>query len=273
MKKVKFICISFFLSFLTTFVINAQIKVTSSGDLQISNDRDLQFCHGSWVDWGIEHWDGGLNFKQPVQKNDPNYRLFIRDNNGYVGIGLKPDGLFQITRASNTNYKGIIMGYYGNDIQGRYGKTYTGRRSAYNGDLILNYWAGNVGIGTRTPAYKLDVNGDIRADNVSVTSDSSLKENIETIEDERVNNIFMITGKTYKLKAKKKNRENTSGSQSVVADSIGTAEEIDDRPQIGLLAQEVNEFYPELVYEDEHGVLSLNYNGFIPKINYFRIKF
>ena len=37
----------------------------------------------------------------------------------------------------------------------------------------------------------------------------------------------------------------------------------DGRRGIGFIAQEVREVYPELVREDEDGMLSLNYNGLI----------
>jgi hypothetical protein len=48
-----------------------------------------------------------------------------------------------------------MLGYEGNDIQGR-----TGNNLAINGDLILNQFGGNVGIGTNTPTQaKLVVNG------------------------------------------------------------------------------------------------------------------
>ena len=37
----------------------------------------------------------------------------------------------------------------------------------------------------------------------------------------------------------------------------------DGRRGIGFIAQEVREVYPELVREDEDGMLSLNYNGLV----------
>ena len=38
----------------------------------------------------------------------------------------------------------------------------------------------------------------------------------------------------------------------------------DPSVQIGLLAQEVKQVFPELVHEDEKGTLSVNYSGLIP---------
>jgi len=38
----------------------------------------------------------------------------------------------------------------------------------------------------------------------------------------------------------------------------------DPAVQIGVLAQEVQKIYPELVKEDEKGTLSVNYSGLIP---------
>ena len=62
-----------------------------------------------------------------------------------------------------TNNKGVMLGYDGNDIQGRSGTT-------TNGDLILNKFGGNVGIGTDTPAEKLDVNGKTKTENLQITN-------------------------------------------------------------------------------------------------------
>ncbi len=41
--------------------------------------------------WSMEHYDNGFNFWRPwPAPNHGNYKLFIKDNNGYVGIGRKP---------------------------------------------------------------------------------------------------------------------------------------------------------------------------------------
>lgn len=62
-----------------------------------------------------------------------------------------------------TNQKGIMLGYDGNDIQGRVG-------TAVNSDLVFNKFGGNVGIGTATPSEKLDVDGKIKTTNLQITN-------------------------------------------------------------------------------------------------------
>ncbi len=63
-------------------------------------------------------------------------------------VGNKP--LF----IGNGNTGGLMIGYLGNDIQGRTGVNY-----ATNGILTLNYYGGNVGIATTSPGSNLSVLG------------------------------------------------------------------------------------------------------------------
>lgn len=74
--------------------------------------------------------------------NTNNIAAFNTTNNKPIFVG------------ETTNNKGIIIGYSGNDIQGR-------NTTTTNGDLVLNPFAGNVGIGTDAPQSKLAVNGSV----------------------------------------------------------------------------------------------------------------
>jgi hypothetical protein len=62
------------------------------------------------------------------------------------------------------NGKGMILGYDGNNIQGRSGTDFFD-----NTDLILNNYGGNVGVGTLTPVAKLDVAGSAKANKIQLT--------------------------------------------------------------------------------------------------------
>jgi hypothetical protein len=80
---------------------------------------------------------------------------------------------------------------------------------------------------------------------VFITSDSRLKRNVKSIGEEDVESLSMLTPVTYELTKSK-------------SESVGTGQ------KYGFLAQEIQQYYPELVSEDEDGYLSVDYIGFIP---------
>jgi hypothetical protein len=95
---------------------------------------------------------------------------------------------------------------------------------------------GNVGIGTINPQYKLDVAGTIRGNNVS-PSDQRLKQNIQPLENSLAK-VAQLRGVRFEWKDK--------------AQDAGT--------QIGMIAQEVESVFPELVSTDSEGYKSLAYD-------------
>ncbi|MCK5777014.1 MAG: tail fiber domain-containing protein, partial [Bacteroidales bacterium] len=113
------------------------------------------------------------------------------------------------------------------------------RDEAANKD-VMTFVAGNgrVGIGTSSPSTLLHVAGTITED-----SDIRLKENIHTI-DSALIKINQIRGVSFDWKDKERN---------------------DDHAQLGVIAQEIKEIFPALVFvsDDEMGTLSVNYDGLI----------
>ena len=95
---------------------------------------------------------------------------------------------------------------------------------------------GNVGIGKTNPSYTLDVNGTIRGSNVS-PSDVRLKKDIRPI-DHPLDKITQLRGVSFDWKDEQK----------------GT-----DR-EIGVIAQEVEKQFPELVSTDSEGYKSVAYD-------------
>ena len=59
----------------------------------------------------------------------------------------------------------MILGYDGNDIQGRGGDVL-----GNNDNLVLNKFGGNVGIGVANPVEKLDVEGRVKAQGIQLTT-------------------------------------------------------------------------------------------------------
>ncbi|MAJ32790.1 MAG: hypothetical protein CMC18_09155, partial [Flavobacteriaceae bacterium] len=87
--------------------------------------------------------------------------------------------------------------------------------------------------GDATVSNDLTVNGD-----VTVSSDARLKANIVSL-GATLSKLLNIDGKSYTVKK--------NGAQ-----------------KIGVLAQDIQEVFPELVSEDKEGMLSVNYQGLIP---------
>lgn len=103
------------------------------------------------------------------------------------------------------------------------------RSAADNGNVILQDIPGKVGIGTTTPKYKLDVAGILHADDVVITSDARLK-----------TDVTQLTGVLEKLA----HIRGVSFIRNELAQSTGHSP---GRKEIGILAQELEGVYPELV--------------------------
>ncbi len=116
-----------------------------------------------------------------------------------------------------------------------------------NGTSKILLSGGNVGIGTLTPGYKLDVNGTIRGYGITDSSDIRLKKHIQPL-DLSLEKILSIKGVSYYWK-------DTSMPKK----------------QIGFIAQDLEKVYPELVETDYKGMKSVNYSHLVaPLIEAFK---
>ena len=108
-------------------------------------------------------------------------------------------------------------------------------------DIISFLGSGRVGIGTTTPSEKLDVEGDIECTALHETSDDRLKTNVQTL-DNALDNITKLRGVSFEWNEEAKSVGATSGEK-----------------QIGVLASEVEQVFPELVSNPETGYKSVDY--------------
>lgn len=111
---------------------------------------------------------------------------------------------------------------------------------------------GNIGVGTVSPSYKFDVqggdintSGSVRAAGVALSSDVRFKKNVMTIENS-LNKILSLRGVEYDW------RKEEFPSRGFT-----------DHHQIGVIAQEVEKVFPELILEDHQGYKSVNYPALV----------
>ncbi|MBX3040192.1 MAG: tail fiber domain-containing protein [Bdellovibrionaceae bacterium] len=113
---------------------------------------------------------------------------------------------------------------------------------------------GYVGIGKVTPLYKLDVDGDVnvsgtfRANGLVYLSDIHYKKNIEGLEGS-LDKLLVLEGVSYLWRRDEFPEKNFSS-----------------RRQIGLIAQEVETQFPELIEQDSAGYKAVNYAALVAPI-------
>ena len=119
-------------------------------------------------------------------------------------------------------------------------------------------------IGTSGTSYQLKVNGA-----VVWGSDERIKENIKNVS-QSVGKLKQLRGVTYRFKSSispqyvQKNRSVDSMEKPQFIPQVDTS--IMNRNHYGLLAQDVQRLFPDLVYKDSAGMLGIDYIGLIPLI-------
>ncbi len=124
------------------------------------------------------------------------------------------------------------------------GTTYSGSgTSVSDNNLIVE---GNVGIGTVSPTYRLQLSVDSAAkpgtNTWTIASDERLKKNIKTLEG-ALDKMLRLHGVTFEWKEPEK-QGNLTGEQ------------------MGLIAQEVEKVFPQWVKTDAQGYKDLTVGGF-----------
>jgi len=114
-------------------------------------------------------------------------------------------------------------------------------------DIITIRNGGSVGIGTTNPSVALHVVGSIcYTGSIGTCSDSRYKKNITTVSS-AIEKIYRLRGVRFNW------RKDEYPEQK-----------FDDKSQLGLIAQEVKEVFPELVMQDDNGYYSVDYVKLTP---------
>ncbi len=108
---------------------------------------------------------------------------------------------------------------------------------------------------------KVKVTNSVEASAFNVSSDYRLKENIEPVKTGNIDDIMKLNVVKYNLKQ----RIVDVGDTATIPVSYYTEDSnLLQKTHYGLIAQELQEIYPDLVYEGGDGYLSVNYMEIIP---------
>jgi len=159
---------------------------------------------------------------------------------GYYNSGHRVTGVGYEATRDNTANDVVAIGYQAG-MDNAVANQFIIKQANINATPLIqgDFLSGNVGIGTTSPQEKLDVNGNVRANEYYYSSDISLKTGIGYLPgEETLSKVLKLQGVSFKWKE--------SGKSS-----------------IGFIAQDVEKIFPELVNTDQNGLKSIQYGNLI----------
>jgi len=173
---------------------------------------------------------------------------------GSTNVAIGNSALFNNTTGSGNTAIGYAAGYndgYGTNTPANISNAtaigYFAQVTQSNSVVLggIGPYKVKVGIGTTAPAYNLEVIGDARVSgDLTINgvfhnySDIRLKTKIETLTDV-LSKLDQLRGVTYEFKNQEKYAKG---------------------PQVGVIAQELQKVFPQLVFIEKDGYLSVNYS-------------
>ena len=163
------------------------------------------------------------------------------NNSTAMGYFTTASGNKTVAMGANTtasDYASLVIGQFNSS-----GSSVTNNATSYNTANTAFVIGNGTDSSNKSDAFKVMFNGDATVSNdltvsgdVVISSDERLKSNIVSL-GSTLPKLLQIDGKSYEMKGKQK---------------------------IGVLAQEIQEVFPELVSEDDNEMLAVNYQGLVP---------
>jgi len=206
--------------------VDLSYSASSSSSYGATGDYSTAMGYGSTAS-GTRSFAGGL---YTVASGGSSFAF----HSGTTASGTNSTALGRVTVASD--YASTVIGQYNSS-----GSSATSANSFSTSAPA--FVIGNGTLGSLSDAFKVMFNGDATVSNdltvsgdVVISSDARLKSNIVSL-GSTLPKLLQIDGKSYEMKGKQK---------------------------IGVLAQEIQEVFPELVSEDDNEMLAVNYQGLVP---------
>ena len=224
----------------------------ASGDGTLATGRDSK---------AIGDWSTAMGYKSESNGNNSIAMGNRSKANGYTSLAMGYEAIANgdystatgqwseaigshstaMGKSSKANdYSSLVIGYYNLS-----GNTVTGSATAANSANTLFVIGNGTNNSIRSDAFKVMANGDTTVSNdltiggdVVVSSDLRLKANIVSL-GSTLAKLLLIDGKRYTMKK--------NGKQ-----------------KIGVLAQDIQKVFPELVTTDDKDMLAVNYQGLVP---------
>jgi len=253
--------------FITNTIINAQIKISSSGNVAIEtsptpNDYTKTRIYLSTLSHDGVYWNfaaiGHNNPSAPQYSNDGRYNVGVYGLSYYSSAQTTGQmyGIFGQAGNATTGYNYGVFGRLigSNNGAGLFGAM-NGRGVANTGGNYAGYFNGCVGI-----TDNLYVDGTIYE-----ISDQKLKKNISSLTNNTFSKIFQLNAVSYNFKT----RAELKAEGIIPTDTSSTVDvenENINNTHFGFIAQDVMQIFPELVVQRGDSILSIDYIGFIPLI-------
>ncbi len=224
----------------------------ASGDGTLATGRDSK---------AIGDWSTAMGYTSEANESNSIAMGNRSKANGYTSIAMGyeaiANGDYSTSTGGGTKANGVYstaMGYgsyasdYSSLVIGHWnlsGSTVTGSATAANSANTLFVIGNGSQSWSKSDAFKVMANGDTTVSNdltvggdIVVSSDARLKANIMSL-GSTLAKLLLIDGKTYTMKK--------NGKQ-----------------KIGVLAQDIQKVFPELVTTDDKDMLAVNYQGLVP---------
>jgi len=247
--------LTFAFSLLIITITNAQLSMNSLGHVGVGTTGSDVFTLSVY---------GHLNIPSHLS-------VYISDNQQLLDRGTR---LRLSTNTSNAYLD------YSTNLYMRYGAnaSYYGAIFHSNGYMSLNSFYNYNSPSTYVPTYPLEVNGYIQVNGTVLPSDGRFKENIESLTNnsdklKKLTSVkydykkILSVNQSVQVKSVKGNSLDTIDSKDTSTTNIIT-KKFDDittsRKHFGFVAQDLQKIFPELVYADNEGYLSVDYISLIP---------
>lgn len=252
----------------------SQLSVNSQGNVALNGVLSIGATHDSTKYVNIE--------KVMPNRTAPLYGVYAHTLYPRTSSSVGPMfGVVGFADASNPNEASMpmpIVGVYGraskcSEHLNSFSAGVAGMCNYYNGVAVY----GGIGDGNATVPYSslgtyagyfngaVKVTGTLYSSTYQTTSDMRLKRDVSEIKSEALYNLSKLNPVQYfwdkeqYIKLKMNNIDTSDKEKHTLVDCL-----LDDNIHYGLLAQEVETLYPELVAKDEQGCLSINYVELIP---------